>query len=235
MTEKLTLLRFVTSPPMSRMRSWVAERLRAHLPVTVVGRHAPRYSATNAPVLSAAGQDSAHGQGVPGGIRPRQALFSRPFFEPLTRFRTIGPEGCTKKRLYQAAIAAVRANTNCIRSQGIPVTEAVVTGEKVTPGSAGPFASDADMERATKVMQERNATYLNAVGLRWYLQNAPSAETFAAARAELAACLAAAGVAVGQKGDGTPDFAPVAQSDPERFSPCSARVSEQFGIPNFAG
>lgn len=135
---------------------------------------------------------------------------------------------------WEEYVAAVRANTECIRGKGVPVTDAVIADGRVQKGIVGPMATDAEMERANKVVLECNATYLNAVGLQWYRQTMPSPGTFAAAREELAACLRGAGVALPEK-DGRPDFAAVAQSDPARFSPCSAQVGEKFGIPGFAG
>ena len=135
---------------------------------------------------------------------------------------------------WEEYVAAVRANTECIRAKGIPVTDAVIADGRVQKGVVGPIATDAEMERANKLVLECNATYLNAVGLQWYRQTMPSPETFAAAREELAACLREAVVVVPDK-DGRPDFASIAQSDPVRFSPCSTKVGEKFGIPGFAG
>lgn len=130
--------------------------------------------------------------------------------------------------------AAVQANTECIRAKGIPVSDPQLLPGKVLNGTAGPFSTEDEMNRASPKILDCNAENLNAVATRWATQNAPSPETLDPARSALRECLSKAGVGVAVSG-GRDDFVGAAVNHPAEFSTCAGKVSDEFQIAHFGG
>lgn len=130
--------------------------------------------------------------------------------------------------------AAVHANTECIRAKGIPVSDPQLLPGKVLNGTAGPFSTEDEMNRAGPKILDCNAENLNAVATRWATQNAPSPETLDAARSALRECLSKAGVGVAVSG-GRDDFVGATVNHPGEFSTCAGKVSDEFQIAHFGG
>jgi len=130
--------------------------------------------------------------------------------------------------------AAVQANTECIRAQGIPVSDPQLLPGKVLNGTAGRFATEDEMNRASPKILECNAEHLNAVATRWTIQSAPSPAKLEAARKALRECLSGQAVTVGMT-EGREDFVGAAINHPAEFSTCAGKVSEEFQIAHFGG
>lgn len=130
--------------------------------------------------------------------------------------------------------AAVQANTRCIRDAGIPVSDPQLLPGKVLNGTAGPFATEDEMNRASPKILACNAEHLNAVATRWTTENAPSAAKLEEARLALRECLSGQAVTVGVN-NGRDDFVGAAINHPAEFSSCAGKVSEEFQIAHFGG
>lgn len=135
---------------------------------------------------------------------------------------------------YQEYEASVLATVQCLRERGVTIS----VEPRPAPGKRIEFAYASTAEddaAASAAYDECYREYENLVDIVWFRQNQPSEQTLDAARAALAKCLRAAGVALPD--DPSPaDFRAVAMSGDRAFSDCQARISQDFDLSSgFAG
>ena len=131
--------------------------------------------------------------------------------------------------------SAVLATMSCLRNAGVEI----VDGPTRAPGErlnfvfkGGPTREDAD--RVNDVYQRCYREYQDIVDIVWAQQHQPTEVELNEARQALARCLREAGVAVPDPA-ASEDLGAIARGGNPHFGPCSARISEQYDIPDFGG
>jgi len=128
--------------------------------------------------------------------------------------------------------AAFLRHVDCVNSAGIewqPVLD-----------SAGKFYDNEirlrgpDPEAQGRIVDNCFAENVGATFDLWNWQNQPTAARLNQAREALATCLRSAGINV-PEAPSEADFAGLRNERPAGFIECAENVSDEFGIPNFAG
>ncbi len=130
--------------------------------------------------------------------------------------------------------SASRAAWQCIKNSGVPIGDQVERLDGTLVATVGPFATYEEGAAVQPLIDGCNTRFRDRVALAWFLQNQPSAETLAAARASLGACLRDAGIDVPENA-ASAEFAAIARGGTPEFARCSERVSMQFKLPGFGG
>jgi predicted dehydrogenase len=126
---------------------------------------------------------------------------------------------------------AMLATIECLRDGGVEVTDATpVPGDRLTFEF---YSGDDDREAVRAAYQDCYERFAVAIDRAWATANAPTEEELQEARQALAECLRDAGEDVPEQ-PALEDFVRLQQTA-EAFGRCSQAISEEFGIPNFAG
>jgi hypothetical protein len=95
------------------------------------------------------------------------------------------------------------------------------------------YSGDDDREEVRAAYQDCYERFAIAIDRAWAAAHAPTEEELQMARQALAKCLREAGEDVPEQ-PAIEDFVRLQQTA-EAFGRCSQAISEEFGIPNFAG
>jgi hypothetical protein len=135
----------------------------------------------------------------------------------------------------------VREFVGCVEQAGGTLVRPLATGARpvytVEFEFAPTGAADANAVAAgTQALVDRCAspTYTR-VNRIWSLAHQPSPELLRAARADFVTCLRAEGFAIPEALEAEGPLLPFASANLPAFLGCSARVSDDFGLPHFAG